>query len=51
MAEGHFKAGSMQPKVQAVIEFIEGGGKAAIITDPDHLGAALKGRAGTRIEP
>jgi carbamate kinase len=51
MAEGHFKAGSMLPKVQAVIEFLEGGGKSAIITDPDHLGAALKGLAGTRILP
>jgi len=51
MAEGHFKPGSMLPKIQAVVEFLEGGGKVAIITDPEHLGAALKGRAGTRVEP
>jgi carbamate kinase len=51
MAEGHFKPGSMLPKIQAVVEFLEGGGKMAIITDPDHLGAALKGRGGTRVEP
>jgi carbamate kinase len=50
MAEGHFKPGSMRPKIQAVVEFLEGGGKLAIITDPEHLGAALKGRSGTRIE-
>ena len=51
MAEGHFKPGSMLPKMQAVVEFLEAGGKVAIITDPDHLGAALKGRGGTRVEP
>jgi carbamate kinase len=50
MAEGHFKPGSMLPKIQAVVDFLEGGGKQAIITDPEHLGAALKGRSGTRIE-
>ena len=50
MAEGHFKPGSMRPKIQAVVDFLEGGGKLAIITDPEHLGAALKGRSGTRIE-
>jgi carbamate kinase len=51
MAEGHFKPGSMLPKIQAVVDFLEGGGKMAIITDPEHLGAALKGQGGTRIEP
>jgi carbamate kinase len=50
MAEGHFEPGSMRPKIQAVVEFLEGGGEVAIITDPEHLGAALKGEAGTRIE-
>ena len=51
MAEGHFKPGSMLPKIQAVVEFLEAGGKVAIIADPDHLGAALNGRGGTRVEP
>ena len=51
MAEGHFKAGSMLPKVQAIIEFLEGGGRQAIITDPEHLAAALEGRGGTRVTP
>jgi carbamate kinase len=49
MAQGHFKPGSMLPKVQAIIEFLEGGGQQAIITDPEHLAAALAGRAGTRV--
>ena len=51
MGEGHFKSGSMLPKVQAVIEFLEGGGKQAIITDPEHVAAALEGRGGTRVTP
>jgi carbamate kinase len=50
-AEGHFKPGSMLPKIQAVIEFLEGGGKEAIITDPEHLGLALAGKTGTHVVP
>ncbi len=49
MAEGHFKAGSMLPKVEAVVSFVEGGGKEGVITDPAHLAEALAGRAGTRV--
>ncbi|MBI4870112.1 MAG: carbamate kinase [Candidatus Riflebacteria bacterium] len=49
MAEGHFAAGSMKPKIAAVIEFLEGGGKEALITDPAHLVDALEGKAGTWI--
>jgi carbamate kinase len=48
-AEGHFKPGSMLPKIQAVVQFLEGGGGEAIITDPAHLSAALKGQTGTRV--
>ena len=33
MAEGHFAAGSMKPKVQAIIEYLENGGGSALITD------------------
>ena len=51
MAEGHFKPGSMLPKVEAVIDFLEAGGRTAIITNPEHLAAALTGESGTRIEP
>ena len=50
-AEGHFKPGSMLPKIQAVIAFLEGGGREAIITDPAHLGEALAGRTGTHVVP
>lgn len=51
LAEGHFAAGSMKPKVEAVIEYLEAGGREALITDPPHLVAAFEGRAGTRIVP
>jgi len=49
ITEGHFKPGSMLPKIQAVVDFLEGGGREAIITDPEHLAAALAGQAGTRV--
>jgi carbamate kinase len=49
--EGHFKPGSMLPKIQAVVSFLEAGGKEALITDPAHLAAALRGETGTRIVP
>jgi carbamate kinase len=47
LADGHFAPGSMRPKVQAIIEFLEAGGKRALITDPAHLAEAMAGRAGT----
>ncbi len=49
--EGHFRAGSMLPKIQAALAFLDGGGREAIITDPEHLGDALAGKAGTRVVP
>jgi len=49
LAEGHFKPGSMQPKIEAIIQFLEGGGKKAIITSPENLLKAVKGEAGTTI--
>jgi len=49
LAEGHFAPGSMKPKMEAVVAFLEGGGKQAIITDPAHLDAALDGKSGTLI--
>ena len=49
VAQGHFKPGSMLPKVEAIIAFLEGGGRQAIITDSEHVAAALEGRGGTRI--
>lgn len=49
LAEGHFAKGSMGPKIQAVIWFLEGGGKEALITNPENLERALNGETGTRI--
>jgi carbamate kinase len=50
MAEGHFGAGSMAPKVQAAINYIERGGRRAVVTSPEHLARAVDGQAGTIIE-
>ncbi len=49
--EGHFPAGSMGPKVEAVLRFIAGGGERAIITHPDTVVDALRGMNGTHIFP
>ncbi|MEA1928671.1 MAG: hypothetical protein U9N73_10730 [Candidatus Auribacterota bacterium] len=49
--EGHFKAGSMGPKVEACLRFIEWGGQQAIITSLDNAIAALRGESCTRIVP
>ncbi|TFG14611.1 carbamate kinase [Candidatus Thorarchaeota archaeon] len=49
MEEGHFAAGSMLPKVEACISFIQRGGEMAIITDPLNITKALRGETGTRI--
>jgi carbamate kinase len=49
--EGHFPPGSMGPKIQAVINFLERGGKEAIITNPENIERALQGKAGTHILP
>lgn len=51
LAEGQFGAGSMAPKVEAAIAFIERGGKRVIITSPPQMTNALKGEAGTTIVP
>ena len=49
LAEGHFKPGSMKPKIEAVIEFLEGGGEKAVITTPENLLRSVKGESGTTI--
>lgn len=46
-AEGHFPAGSMGPKVEAVVRFLKSGGRRALITNPESLPQAIEGRAGT----
>jgi len=49
--EGHFAPGSMLPKIQAIIWFLESGGTEALITDPQNIERALAGETGTRIVP
>lgn len=49
LEEGQFPPGSMGPKIQAAIEYIEGGGEEVLITSANYLKAALIHRAGTRI--
>ena len=45
----HFAPGSMAPKIEACIEYLEHGGSEAIVTSPEHLERALAGEAGTHI--
>jgi carbamate kinase len=48
LAEGvHFAKGSMAPKIQAIIWYLEAGGKKALITNPQNIGRALNGETGT----
>lgn len=49
LAEGHFKPGSMKPKIESIIQFLEGAGEKAIITSPENLVKAVRGEAGTTI--
>lgn len=51
VSENHFAPGSMLPKIQAVINFLEKGGKEAIITNPESLEEAVAGKAGTHVYP
>ncbi len=52
LAEGHFAPGSMKPKIEACIRYIERSkkpGATALITNPENLARALRGDTGTRI--
>jgi carbamate kinase len=49
LAEGHFARGSMAPKIQAIIWYLEQGGSEALISTPENLERALAGDTGTRI--
>jgi carbamate kinase len=50
LAEGsHFAAGSMAPKIQACVWYLERGGREALITNPENVERALAGETGTRI--
>jgi len=46
---GEFPAGSMGPKIEAAIDFVEHGGEECIITSAEHVGRAIEGRAGTHV--
>ena len=50
LADGHFAKGSMGPKIEAIIKFLEQGGKQALITNPENIERALQGKTGTYVE-
>jgi len=50
-AEGHFPPGSMGPKIEAAIRFLDAGGEQVVITMPELMGEALEGKEGTTIIP
>ncbi|HKV90884.1 MAG TPA: carbamate kinase, partial [Thermoplasmata archaeon] len=49
-ANGEFAAGSMGPKVEAILEFLREGGRRGVVCDVPSLRRALRGDAGTRVE-
>jgi len=51
LEEGHFLPGSMKPKIESALTFLEQGGERVIITQPHHLEKALHGIYGTHIVP
>ncbi len=51
IAEGHFAAGSMGPKIQACVDFVKRGGKSASITRCDLFKETIEGTSGTTIIP
>ncbi|MEW6566917.1 MAG: carbamate kinase [Chloroflexota bacterium] len=51
LAQGHFLKGSMEPKIRAILNYLEQGGKQALITDPENIENALHGKTGTYIVP
>ena len=46
---GEFPPGSMGPKIEAVCAFVEATGRPGLVTDTEHVEAALRGEAGTWI--
>jgi len=51
LSEGHFHKGSMGPKIEAIVSFLERGGQQALITNPENIGRALKAETGTWVVP
>ena len=48
-ADGQFDPGSMGPKIAALLDFVGGGGRMGLITNPPNLSRALRGETGTRL--
>jgi carbamate kinase len=51
LLQKQFPPGSMRPKIEAAISFVEKSKKTATITSVENIEAAVEGRAGTRIVP
>ncbi|MEN8007242.1 MAG: carbamate kinase [Candidatus Krumholzibacteriota bacterium] len=51
LADGEFPPGSMGPKIEAAVSFLSAGGKAVVITSPEHILEAVGGTRGTTIVP
>jgi len=51
LEQGQFPSGSMGPKIEAIINYLEHGGKEALITNPENLERALRGETGTCVVP
>ena len=51
LKKGEFGAGSMGPKVQAAVNFVEAGGSRAVIADLDDATSALEGASGSEVVP
>ena len=49
LREGHFPSGSMKPKVEAAVEFVQNGGERAVITSIETIEEAVRGNAGTEV--
>jgi len=50
MAQGQFAKGSMLPKIEAVLSFVQQTGHSALITNPENIGRAIDGETGTWVE-
>ncbi|NDJ85814.1 MAG: carbamate kinase [Chloroflexi bacterium] len=51
LSEGHFAPGSMRPKIEAIIAFLQQGGPRALVTNPENIKRALQGETGTWLLP
>lgn len=47
--EGHFPSGSMGPKVEAAVQFVNNGGRRAVIASIEEIEQAVAGKAGTEV--